>query len=222
MPLDPTHIPANPCLIEILQSLKGWVIAGFLFHLTTLYLTGKEGRQGDQQENQVREAVFFWTLPQNVPGMGVHFQPHPSPLQEARPPCPQRKGVACIQEAGPVGIGQRKCPWRQCSCLDRGNGKSLKRYRGCWCIFSLQPCLAPVSCIDVVGRVHQRPPFLAWSWQQKVVTIPKFPSSTPSVIRIAVGVASPLIVWQVWVINSTPSLPLHVRGGNAGEKPLWN
>ena len=79
------------------------------------------------------------------------------PLLKAGPPPCQRRGAICTDIASPVGIGQRKCPQKECSCLDRENGRTLKGYRGCWCTSSLQPHMAPVSCIDKGQRVHWRP-----------------------------------------------------------------
>ena len=82
----------------------------------------------------------------------------PLPLLEARPHLCQRRGAICIDLAGPVGIGWRKHPWRECSHLDRGDRRNLEGYRECWCTLSLQPHLAPVSFLDIGQKVHQKPP----------------------------------------------------------------
>ena len=45
----------------------------------------------------------------------------PAPLHKVGAPQSQRKGVTCVDTAGAVGMGQRKCPQRQCPCPNRGN-----------------------------------------------------------------------------------------------------
>ena len=59
-------------------------------------------------------------------GIGEILSTQSLPLLEARPPQCQRRGATCIDIASPVGIGQRKCPQRVCSHLDRGDRKTLK------------------------------------------------------------------------------------------------
>ena len=51
------------------------------------------------------------------------------PLFKGRPPWCQRRGAICIDVASPVGIGWKKDPQRVCSCLDRGDGRTLEGYR---------------------------------------------------------------------------------------------
>ena len=112
--------------------------------------TAKLGQRGSAP------LLSFATEP---PGNGETLSTPALPLHEAGPPWSQRRGVACVDIASLVGIGQRKCPPRKCSHLDRGNRKSLAGYSGCWCTSSLQPHLALASCVDAGQKVHLRPPF---------------------------------------------------------------
>ena len=59
----------------------------------------------------------------------------------------------------------------------------------------------------------------AWSWQQKVVTMPRLPSSMLSGIRTAIGTISPLIFWLLPEMNSTPDC-LHIDGDDKWVKSL--
>ena len=102
----------------------------------------------------------------------------PPPLPWAGPPWSHRRGVACIDDASPVGIWWKKCPQKEYSHLGRGNGKSLEGYRGCWYTSSLQLYLALVSCIDVGQRVHWKPPFLLDHGGRRLSTWPGFLSLT--------------------------------------------
>ena len=52
---------------------------------------------------------------------------------------------------------------------------------------------------------------LAWSWWQKVVTMTRLPSSTPSVINTVIGMISLLILYIPSEMNST-SACLHIEG----------
>ena len=47
-------------------------------------------------------------------------------LLDVRPAWCLRKGAICIDVAGQVGIGQKKCPQIVCSCLDRREGRPFK------------------------------------------------------------------------------------------------
>ena len=140
------------------------------------------------------------------------------PLLEARPHWCLRRGAICINITGPVGIGWRKHPQRECSCLGRGDRRTLKGNRECLCTSSLQPHLALGWCIDIGQRVYQKP--LAWSWSQKVVTMPRFPSPTPSVTKIAIGMSSPLIFWPLPVMNSILAFS-HIVGDAMQAKSLY-
>ena len=48
------------------------------------------------------------------------------PLLKARPSQCQRRGAICIDIAGPVGIGQKKCLPRECSHLDGETGETSR------------------------------------------------------------------------------------------------
>ena len=52
-----------------------------------------------------------------------------------------------------------------------------------------------------------------------MVTVPRFSSPTPSVIRIAIGVASPLVLGPILVTNSTLVFP-HMSGDTIWVKSL--
>ena len=54
----------------------------------------------------------------------------PPPIHEAKLPQHQRRGVACVDPASPVGIRQKKHPWRECLHVDRGKRKLLRDIGG--------------------------------------------------------------------------------------------
>ena len=142
-----------------------------------------------------------------------------SPLHEARSPQAQRKGVACDDKASPMEIGWRKHPQRECSHLDKANGKSLEGHRGCWCIFSLQPCLAPVSCIDIGQRVHQRPQFWLEHGGRRWSPYPHFLPLLHLQLGLLLEWLPNWSLWPVQVINYTPTFP-HMFGDAMWVKSL--
>ena len=67
------------------------------------------------------------------------------------------------------------------------------------------------SCWTRVGSMTEGSTY-AWSEGQKTVTITSFPSSTPSVMRIATGMISLLPIFLLeWVMKLTPAWP-HILG----------
>ena len=144
-------------------------------------------------------------------GIGETLSTPSLPLLKARPPQCQKRGAICIEVASPMGIGQRMCPQRVCSHLDRGGGKTLEGYRECWCTSSLQPCLAPVSQIDIGQKVHQKPPAWLDHGSRRWSPCPDFPPPTPSVTRITIGVSPPLICGSLLVENSISAF-CHIAG----------
>ena len=61
----------------------------------------------------------------------------------------------------------------------------------------------------------------AWSWQQQVVTMPRFPSSTLLVTKTAIRMILPHIFWLLLVMNPTLAFP-HINGDIKQAKCLSN
>ena len=94
----------NPCLIEILQSLEGWVIALFFLHLSTLSLMGEGGQMrgltakpGHDPILQMSSSAAPWnifTCNQGPTSLGVgcgKMPPEPSHLHgKAQPNVPAK------------------------------------------------------------------------------------------------------------------------------------
>ena len=111
---------------------------------------------------------------------------------------------------------------------------SWANFHSSWTLAWLMPCnccrdrwksdlssiLEPSSLLGW-GATKELIAVLAWLWWQKVVTMPRFPFSTPSVTKIAMWMASPLIFWPLLVTNSTPAFP-HIAGDVKQAKSLWN
>ena len=142
----------SSCILAWLKSCNHWRAGDSLILPPSEYpvLDGEGGwmRRLTVKPGQ-RGGVPFLSFSTEPLGNGATLSTPPAPFHKAKPPQPERRWVACIDAAGPVGIGWRKCPQRECSHLGKGNRKSLEGYRGCWWIFSLQPCLALVSFVDV-------------------------------------------------------------------------
>ena len=146
-------------------------------------------------------------------------------LLEARPPWCHRRGGIWLDIAGPVGIGWRNFPWRVCSHLDRGDGKTLKEYRECWLISSPQPHLALVICFDVGQRVALEPSIMDWSWQQKAVTMPRSPSPYTICNQYCHWDSFPTYFFNHcwwWIpLQPTPTLQGRLCGQNVSPKLSW-
>ena len=125
---------------------------------------------------------------------------------------------ASINEGSPEGNGQRKCPWWEYSSQGRGTVRFLGEHKGYWCI-SLPPLhWALGTCAGKGQRVHQGPSFCfvvpAEGGHHTQVSFP-----TPSVIRITIGVAFPLVLGPLSVINFTLVFP-HMSGDATQVKSL--
>ena len=91
----------------------------------------------------------------------------------------------------------------------------LGECKGYWCISTLGSVELHWHRAESASDAS----ILFWLLWQKTVTIPRFSSPTPSVIRITIGVASLLVLRLILLINSTQSSP-HMSGDAKWAKSL--
>ena len=136
----------NPCLIEIKQLLESWVNSSYIWAPYSWW------------ERRVDEGINSKTRSERwCSSSELFYKPLRNGNTLSTPPPPSWGKTTSASEKGSnlhrcsqsSGHWVEEIPWREYLHLGRENKRSLEGYRGCWCIFSLQPCMAPMSHVGI-------------------------------------------------------------------------